>query len=219
MKLFLDTADVKEIATWVETGLVDGVTTNPTHLSKAKVNPKKTVLEICKLLPKGEISVEVTEKKPEAVYKQAKEIAKLSKNILVKIPCQRDYYPVIAKLVQERVKLNITLVFTLVQGLMMAKLGVSYISPFVGRWDDIDVDGVEVLYQLRHMIDTYEYNTGLLAASIRGVRHLHESIAAGADAATVPVDVLEKATEHVLTNQGIEKFDVDWQKLGIKQFP
>jgi len=219
MKLFLDTADVKEIKKWAETGLIDGVTTNPTHLSKAKGNPRKTVLEICKLLPKGLISVEVTEKKPEAVYKQAKAIAKLSKNILVKVPCYRDYYPVIAKLAKERVKLNITLVFTLIQGLMMCKLGVDYISPFVGRWDDIDVDGVDVLYQLRHMIDEYGFDTGLLAASIRGVRHFNEAIVAGADAITVPIAVLEKSTDHLLTNRGIEKFDADWKKLKVSRFP
>lgn len=219
MKLFLDTADVQKIATWKDTGLIDGVTTNPTHLSKEKGNPRKIVLEICKLLPQGLISVEVTEKKPEAVYKQAKAITKLSKNILVKIPCHRDYYPIIAQLAKERVKMNITLVFTLIQGLMMCKLGVDYISPFVGRWDDIDVDGVAVLSQLRAMIDEYGFNTGLLAASVRGVRHLNEVIGVGADAVTVPVTVLEKSTEHLLTDRGIELFDRDWKKLGIKTFP
>ena len=219
MKLFLDTADVKQIKKWKETGLIDGVTTNPTHLSKTKGNPQKTILEICKLLPKGEISVEVTQKKPEDVYKQAKAIAKLSKNILVKIPCHRDYYSVIAKLAKEKIKLNVTLVFTLIQGLMMCKLGVQYISPFVGRWDDIDVDGGEVLYQLRQMIDEYGFQTGLLAASIRGVRHFNDAILAGADVVTVPESVLEKSTDHVLTNRGIEKFDNDWKKLGIRKFP
>ncbi len=219
MKLFLDTADVKEIAKWKGVGLIDGVTTNPTHLSKVKGGPKKTILEICKLLPQGEISVEVTEKKPDAVYKQAKAIAKLSKNILVKIPCHRDYYPVIAKLVKERVKLNVTLVFTLLQGLMMCKLGVKYISPFVGRWDDLDVEGSEVLYQLRQMIDEYGFKTELLAASIRHARHFHEAIMAGSDVVTVPVSVIENASEHLLTDRGIAKFDSDWKKLGIRKFP
>ncbi len=218
MKIFLDTADVKSIALWKKAGIIDGVTTNPTHLSKVG-SPKKTILEICKLLPKGEISVEVTEKKPDAIYKQAKAIAKLSKNILVKIPCQREYYSVISKLVHDGIKLNVTLVFTLIQGLMMCKLGVRYISPFVGRWDDIDVDGPTVLYQLRQMIDEYGYETDLLAASIRHVRHFHEAIMAGSDAVTVPADVLEKATEHVLTDRGIAKFDSDWKKLGIRKFP
>ena len=219
MKIFLDTADVAVIKKWKETGLIDGVTTNPTHLSKAGGDPKKVVLDICKLLPHGEISVEVTEKSPEAVYKQAKKIAAIAKNVLVKIPCHSDYYPIIAKLVKEEVRLNITLVFTLVQGLMMCKLGVHYISPFVGRWDDIDQDGPTVLYQLQQMITEYQYETGVLAASLRHVRHMHEAIMAGANAATVPPDVLEKATEHVLTNKGIELFDADWKKLGVHSFP
>lgn len=219
MKIFLDTADLKAIETWKKTGLIDGVTTNPTHLSKAKGNPTKQVQAIAKLLPKGEISVEVTEKKPDAVYKQAKAIAKLGKNIVVKIPCHSDYYEVIAQLLKDGVKLNITLVFSLVQALFMSKLGVQYISPFVGRWDDIDVEGAELLYNIRHMLDEYGYQTQLLAASIRGVRHFHEAIMAGADVVTVPVDILQKASRHLLTDQGIERFDTDWKKLGIRKFP
>lgn len=219
MKIFLDTADVAVIKKMKETGLIDGITTNPSHLSKAGGDPKQVVLEICKLLPDGEISVEVTEKAPEAVYKQAKSIVALAKNVLIKIPCHRDYYPVIAKLVQEEVPLNITLVFSLVQGLMMAKLGVRYISPFVGRWDDIDQDGPTLLYQLQQMIIEYQYETGVLAASLRHVRHLHEAIMAGVGAATVPPDVLEKASDHVLTTKGIELFDNDWKKLGVRSFP
>ena len=216
MKIFLDTADVKVIEKWKATGLIDGVTTNPTHLSKAKGDPTKLVQAIAKALPKGAISVEVTEKKPDAVYKQAKAIAKLGKNIVVKIPCHADYYEVIAKLLKDGVKLNITLVFSLVQALLMSKLGVQYISPFVGRWDDIDVEGVELLYNIRHMLDEYGYQTQLLAASIRGVRHFHEAIMAGADVVTVPIEILEKASRHVLTDQGIEKFDTDWKKIGIR---
>ncbi len=219
MKIFLDTADFKAIETWKETGLIDGVTTNPTHLSKAKGDPTKLVQAIAKALPKGVISVEVTEKKPDAVYKQAKAIAKLGKNIVIKIPCHADYYGIIAKLIKDGVKLNITLVFSLVQALLMSKLGVQYISPFVGRWDDIDVEGVELLYNIRHMLDEYGYQTQLLAASIRGVRHFHEAIMAGADVITVPVEILEKASRHVLTDQGIEKFDADWKKIGIRKFP
>lgn len=219
MKIFLDTGDIKAIKAWKETGLIDGVTTNPTHLSKAAGSPKKVVVEISSLLPKGEISVEITEKKPDAVYKQAKAIAKLAKNVIVKIPCHRDYYPIIAKLVKEGVALNITLVFTLIQGLMMCKLGVRYISPFVGRWDDIDRDGSALLYELRQMIDWYDYETGLLAASLRHVRHIHEAIMAGADVITAPPEILKKATEHLLTEKGIEKFDSDWKKLGVRKFP
>ncbi len=219
MKIFLDTADLKAIQKWKPTGLINGITTNPSHLSKAGGNPTKQVQAIAKLLPKGAISVEVTEKKPDAVYKQAKAISKLARNIVVKIPCHVDYYEVIAKLCKEGVKLNITLVFTLVQSLFMCKMGVNYISPFIGRWDDIDVDGATLLYRIRQMIDSYGYRTELLAASIRGVRHFHEAIMAGADAVTVPVAVFEKSGSHVLTDQGIEKFDKDWKKLGVRKFP
>lgn len=219
MKIFLDTAHVKDIKKWVEMGLLDGVTTNPSHLSKEGTDPKKIILEICALLPDGEISVEVTEKEPEAVYRQAKEIAALADNIVVKIPCHLDYYPVIKKLVEEDIKINVTLVFTLIQSLMMCKLHVHYISPFVGRWDDIDVEGSDILCEIRQMIDQYDFNTQLLAASLRNVRHIHQAILSDVDIITVPADLLEKSLIHPLTNQGIEKFNTDWQKLGIKQFP
>jgi transaldolase len=219
MKIFLDTAHQATIASWAATGLIDGVTTNPSHLSKEKMSPKELVLEICKLLPDGEISVEVTEKEPDKVYAQALKIAALHKNILVKIPCHKDYYAVIEKLVNDGIKINVTLVFSLVQSLFMCKLGVAYISPFIGRWDDIDVQGADLLFEIREMIDRYNYETQLLAASLRSVRHLHQAITAGADAATVPVAVLEQCATHVLTDRGIALFDADWQKLDIKQFP
>lgn len=219
MKIFLDSAHIPAIAQWSAMGIIDGVTTNPTLLSKEGTDPKKQVLDICALLPHGEISVEVTEKEPQAVYKQAKAIAALAPNIVVKIPCHREYYPVIKKLSDEGIKLNITLVFTLVQSLMMCKMGAHIISPFIGRWDDIDVEGSDILYEIKEMIETYGYETQLLAASLRTVRHIHKSIAAGADIATVPAEVLEKSLSHPLTNQGMAAFEADWQKLGIRQFP
>ena len=219
MKLFLDTANIETIKKWAASGIIDGVTTNPSHLSKEGVDPTKRVLEICSLLPAGEISVEVTEKDPQAVYKQAKKIAQLADNILVKIPCHKDYYAIIKQLVDEGVKINITLVFSVIQGVMMSKLGVFYISPFIGRWDDIDVDGIRLLHEMRQVIFQYGFETGILAASLRHVRHLHDAIMAGADAVTIPIAVLEKALDHPLTDQGIAKFDADWQQLGIKQFP
>lgn len=214
MKLFLDTADIHEIERLIKTGLIDGITTNPTHLSKEGKNPREQIEHICSLLPNGEISVQVTEKQPEAVYMQAKKIAQLANNVLVKIPCHVDYYSVIKRLTDEGVKVNITLVFTVIQGLMMSKLKAHYISPFIGRWDDNDVEGSQVLFQMRHMIDTYGFKTQILAASLRHVRHINYAIEAGCDAATVPVTAFEKAVEHVLTDRGIEQFDADWKKLG-----
>ena len=219
MKIFLDTAHVDTIKQWSTTGLIDGVTTNPTHLSKEGGDPKKIIREICELLPQGDISVQVTEKSPEAVYQQAKVIAKLAPNIVVKVPCSQEFYPVIKKLVEEGVKINITLLFSLVQGLFMGKLGVLYISPFIGRLEDTDADGIALITDLRQMIDQYGFKTQILAASIRSERHLHDVILAGADAATLPVAVLEKASVHPLTDQGRKLFDADWAKLGIRQFP
>jgi transaldolase len=219
MKLFLDTAHIESIKKYIFTGLIDGVTTNPTHLSKQGNNPQEVIKEIQSLLPNRDISVEITEKEPQAVYTQARAIADLGENIVVKIPCHADYFGIIHQLVSEGISLNITLVFSLMQGLFMSKLGVRYISPFVGRLDDMDVDGILLLHQLRDMIDYYGFETELLAASLRSVRHLHESIVAGADVATLPVELLEKSMNHVLTQQGIELFDADWKKSGIRQFP
>jgi len=219
MKIFLDTANIGLIKRWAQTGLIDGVTTNPTHLSKEGGNPTQTVLTICDILPLGTISVEITETDPESVYLQARKIAALSDNIAVKVPCHAKYYTIIKKLVEEGITLNITLVFSLAQGLMMAKLGVDYISPFVGRLDDKGADGVEVVRQLRHMLDWYGFETQLLAASIRDTAHLERVILAGTDIATVPTTVFEQSLEHPLTDAGMEQFLTDWKKLNVSHFP
>ena len=219
MKIFLDTADLQAIKKWHATGVIDGITTNPSHLSKAGGDSAALVKEICTVVADGDVSIEVTEKEPDVVYAQAKKIAQLGNNVVVKIPCDKKYYGIINRLVQENIKLNITLVFTLVQGLMMAKLGVQYISPFVGRLDDIDVEGITLIHEMRHMMDQYNFDTEILAASLRHVRHIHHAIMAGADVATIPIAVFEKMLDHPLTDRGIAKFDADWQKLGIKQFP
>lgn len=219
MKIFLDTANIESIQKWAQTGLIDGVTTNPTHLSKENKNPTEQVRAICSLLPSGVISAEITETEPSKVYTQARAIAEIADNIAVKVPCHAHYYSIIKKLVDEGITLNITLVFSLSQGLMMAKLGTHYISPFIGRLDDINADGMALIRQLRHMLDTYNFDTQLLAASIRDVAHLDGVIDAGADIATVPVEVFEKALAHPLTDKGMAQFLADWQKLNITQFP
>lgn len=219
MKIFLDTAAIDDIKEFVTLGIIDGVTTNPTHLYKAGKAPLETVKEITNLFKNGAISVEVTEQAPKAVYEQAKKIAAIAPNVVVKIPCHEHYYQTIHKLVHENIPLNITLVFSLLQSLMMCKLGVAYISPFVGRLDDIDADGSGLLHDIRHMVDTYHFKTHILAASIRSVSDFHQAVMAGSDAVTVPVDVLRKALVHPLTNHGMQLFNDDWQKLGYKTFP
>jgi transaldolase len=219
MKIFLDTADRTAIKKFVDTGLIDGVTTNPSHLAKEGGDPKHVVMDICKAVPTGDISVEVTQSHPKEVYLQARALAELAPNIVVKIPCHLDYFSTIKRLVDESININVTLVFSLAQALAMAKCGVRYISAMVGRWDDLDVDGVQLLYQIRDMLDRYQYDAQLLAASLRTVRHFHEAIAAGCDVATVPITLLPAAFNHLLTDRGMALFDADWKKLGIDRFP
>lgn len=219
MKIFLDTANYALIERWFQTGLIDGVTTNPTHLSKESGDPVALVKKICALLVDRHVSVEVTETAPDRVYTQAKTLAALSANVVVKIPCHPDYLGIIQKLAHEEIPLNITLVFNLMQGMCMSKLGVVYISPFVGRLDDSGVDGTALLSELSDMLDTYDYETELLAASIRHVGHVNAAMQAGVDVITLPPDILEQSLEHPLTNRGMEIFANDWKKLGIQTFP
>jgi transaldolase len=215
MKLFLDTASRELIKDWISTGVIDGVTTNPSLLSKEDPNVKKVLLDICGMVA-GDVSIEVVEKEPEAVYKQALQISKLAKNVVVKIPFAKVYLPVISRLVKEGVKINATLVFSVAQALLLSKLGVKYISPFIGRWDDIDIDGMTLIRDLMIMKENYGFESEILAASIRSVIHLQKSIIMGADVATIPPNLLDKVFKHPLTLQGIEKFDADWNKLGRK---
>ncbi len=220
MKIFLDTADIEDIQKWIQTGVVDGITTNPTLLARQNVDPRQHILKICEIVGGRPVSVEVTEKEPEKVYKQALKITELADNIVVKIPCHKDYYSVIQKLVKQGIKLNITLVFTMLQSLLMCKLGVDYISPFIGRLDDIDQNGSALIEEIRIMMDQYVFlNTQILAASVRHEQHIHNAALAGADVVTVPTKVLQKATEHELTGKGIKLFLDDWQKLNITKFP
>lgn len=213
MKLFLDSANRKEIEKYLATGLVDGVTTNPSLLSAQGQNTKEVILDILRMVP-GDVSIEVVEKSPDAVYAQAHQIAKLGDNAVVKIPFALDYLPTIAKLVEDGVKLNITLVFNVLQALMVAKLGVAYISPFIGRLDDIGSDGMVLIEDLVTLKQQYEFPTEILAASIRHVMHWERVALLGADIATVPPQLIEAACKHPLTESGIKKFDEDWKKLG-----
>ncbi len=213
MKIFLDSADRKLIEKYLSTGLIDGVTTNPSLLSAQGQNTKEVILDILRMVP-GDVSIEVVEKSPDAVYEQAHQIAKLGDNAIVKIPFAFEYLPIIAKLVEDGVQLNITLVFSALQALMVAKLGVTYISPFVGRLDDIGSDGMVLIEDLVTLKQQYEFPSQILAASIRHVMHWERAALLGADVATVPPALIEAACHHPLTELGIKKFDQDWQKLG-----
>jgi transaldolase len=215
MKIFLDTANRDVIKKWLPTGLIDGVTTNPSLLSKEGSSPKQVLMEICAMVP-GDVSIEVVEKTPEAVYKQAKEIAAFAQNVVVKIPCLQEYVPVMHKLIQEGVKINATLVFSEIQALLMAKIGVTYISPFVGRWDDIGNDGIELVENMVEIKRNYEFEAEILAASIRPVLHWTRAALVGADIVTLPASVIEQGMKHPLTDKGVQLFDADWLKTGRK---
>ena len=216
MKLFLDTADRKVIKKWIPSGIIDGVTTNPTLLSKEDKNTREVLLDICNTVP-GDVSIEVVKTAPHDVYKQAKEIASLASNVVVKIPFKEEYLPVIANLVKEGVAINVTLIFSLLQALLVAKLGVKYISPFVGRWDDIDIDGMQLIHDIRDMLDNYDFSSQIITASIRHMMHWHEAAMIGSDVATIPPKLLEQVMHHPLTERGIAKFDADWQSIGKKE--
>lgn len=219
MKFFLDTANLNAIEKAHETGLINGITTNPTHLSKEGGDIITLIKRICKIMEPDDVSVEITEKESAAVYKQAKEIAALASNVVVKVPCHKEYAPIIKKLVEDGVAVNITLLFSVNQGLLMSKLGVKYISPFIGRLDDIDVEGIDVIYDLKQIMHNYNFTTQILAASMRSPLHIHQAALAGADIATVPVKLFESLLDHPLTDKGMLLFDEDWKKLGIKKFP
>lgn len=222
MQIFLDTADIIAIERALKTGLINGITTNPTLLSKVLAGNKdiaQLLKKMCELMDPLDVSIEVTERDPKAVYEQAKKIAALAPNVVVKIPCAPEYLEIIDKLVQEEIALNITLVFSFLQGLLMSKLGVKYISPFIGRLDDIDSNGLELIEDLKTGLDNYGYETQILAASIRNIRQVHQVALLGADVVTMPVELFEKLLGHPLTESGMKQFDFDWKKLGITQFP
>lgn len=219
MKIFLDTAHITAINEALVTGLVDGITTNPTLLSKEGGTPLELLTKLCALVHPRPVSIEVTESDPLLAYHQAQALSRIAPNVVVKIPCAYEYLPIIHKLVQEKVPVNITLLFSLNQGLLMAKLGVNYISPFIGRLDDTETDGINLITDLRAMLDTYNFQTQLLAASIRSSLHLHRAALAGADISTVPIALFQSLLNHPLTDKGRALFDSDWKKLGISKFP
>jgi transaldolase len=219
MEIFLDTANLASIEKGKATGLTNGITTNPTHLSKESGDIKGLLLRICQVMAPYDVSIEVTEQEPQKVYEQAKRIAALASNVVVKVPCHNQYVPIVKRLVDEGVAINITLLFSAVQGLMMAKLGVKYISPFIGRLDDIDTNGMQVIADLRRILDNYQFKTQILAASIRHPLHVHQVALLGANVATIPVKLFESLLDYPLTDKGMAQFDQDWRKLGLSTFP
>lgn len=212
MKFFLDTANVQEIKRIVKLGLVDGVTTNPSIIAKEGVEFKTRIQEICSMVP-GPVSAEVIGLTVEEMVNEGREIAKWSDNIVVKIPMTEAGLEAVYMLSQENIKTNVTLVFTEAQGLMAAKAGATYISPFIGRLDDIGVEGLSLIRNLKIILDNYRLKTEIIAASVRNLDHLVQTSIAGAHIATIPGSLLPNLWSHPLTDSGIATFLRDWEKV------
>ncbi len=213
MKFFLDTADIEEIKTGIKWGVVDGVTTNPSLYAKVGGSYEEILKEICSLT-KGPVSAEVISDDADGMVKEGLAFAKIAPNIVVKVALTTAGLEAISRLAAEGIKTNCTLIFTANQGLMAAKAGASLISPFVGRLDDINEDGMIVIQELAEIFANYEGldHCEILAASIRHPRHVTESALAGAHVTTMPLKVLEQMTKHPLTDKGIAIFKSDWAK-------
>ena len=213
MKFFLDTADVDEIREWSQTGLLDGVTTNPSLILKSGRNIKEVLAEICDLV-EGDVSGEVAATDYDTMLKEGRELAKIADNICIKLPITMDGLRACKTLVDEGFKTNMTLCFNANQALLVAKAGGTYVSPFIGRLDDMGIDGMELIQEVRAIYDNYGYETEILAASIRTVNHVKDCALVGADVATMPPSTIEKLVKHPLTDNGLAAFLADWEKTG-----
>src|SRR3989441_810283 len=214
MKFFLDTASLKDISWASQAGLIDGVTTNPSLLAKqaADLDPKDVLKEICSLVD-GPVSAEVVALDTDGMVREGSELAKIADNIVVKIPMTEAGMVAVRRLAADGIKTNVTLCFSSVQCLLAAKAGATYVSPFIGRIDDVGQEGMDVIREARVIFDNYQIATEILAASIRHPRHVVDAAMIGADVATLPPDVLKKLLLHPLTDRGLDQFLADWNKL------
>ncbi len=213
MKFFVDTAEINEIKDLAATGLLDGVTTNPSLIAKSGRDFKEVIAEICHAV-EGPVSAEVTALDADGMITEGRKLAKIAKNVAVKVPLTLDGLKACRTLSQAGTMVNVTLCFSANQALLAAKSGATFISPFIGRLDDINIDGMELIREIRQIYDNYDFTTEILAASIRTPNHVKEAALVGADVATVPPNVLKGLVKHPLTDKGIESFMADWKKTG-----
>lgn len=219
MKFFLDTANIEEIKEGISWGCVDGLTTNPTLISKEMKGDrdfKSMVSEILKIVP-GPVSLEVTATEHEGMVTEAKKLRKLGENVVIKIPTTLEGLKAIKELKNMNIATNATLVFSVNQALLVAKAGATYVSPFVGRLDDISEDGMALIEDIKTVYDNYSIDTKIIVASIRHPVHVREAALIGADIATMPFDVLKKLINHPKTDEGLKKFLDDWEKIDKKK--
>jgi transaldolase len=213
MKFFADTAEIEDIKKLHETGLLDGITTNPSLIAKSGRDFKEVIKEICAIVP-GPVSAEVASTDFDTIMKEAHVLRKLADNVVVKLPLTVDGLKACKVLTGEGTKTNVTLCFSPNQALLAAKVGATYISPFIGRLDDINLEGMQLIRDIRQIYDNYAFSTEILAASIRSANHVTEAALAGADVATIPPAVIYKLADHPLTKSGLEQFVKDWKGTG-----
>jgi transaldolase len=212
VKFYIDTADINEIREGLALGLVDGVTTNPSLVAKTGRDFKDVLKDICKEV-NGPISAEVVSLESDKMVAEGRELAKLHDNIVVKIPMGTEGIKAVKRFAADRIKTNVTLIFSPLQALLCAKAGASYCSPFVGRLDDVGTVGMDLIANIRTIFDNYEYSTEILVASVRSPIHVLDSALAGADIATMPLSVIKSLANHPLTDKGIQIFLKDWEKV------
>ncbi len=215
MKLFLDTANIDDIKKYASWGLVDGVTTNPSLIAKEGVSMEKRIKEITKVI-KGPVSAEVISKDAKSMITEGKKYAKWAKNIYVKCPMTPEGMIATQALSKAGIPVNVTLVFSAAQALIAAKAGAAFVSPFVGRIDDMGQDGMQLIEEITTIYAQFNFKTQVLAASIRSARQVTDAAIMGADICTVPAGIYEKLIKHPLTDQGLAKFDADWKKAQKK---
>ncbi|BCB95603.1 putative transaldolase [Dissulfurispira thermophila] len=212
MKFFIDTANIEEIKKAWELGVIDGVTTNPSLISKEKREPIGLLKEICSIVD-GPISAEAVSLKADEIVKEAEKLANIHENIVVKIPMTEDGLRAVKRLSAEGIKTNVTLIFSASQALIAAKAGATYVSPFVGRLDDISHVGMNIIADIQDIYENYFFDTEIIVASIRNPLHVVEAAKIGADIATIPYSVISQLIKHPLTNIGIERFLKDWEDV------
>ena len=215
MKFFVDTADVDAIRELNDLGMVDGVTTNPSIIAKSGRNIEEVTREICEMVA-GPVSAEVVANDAEGMITEGRHLAKIASNITIKVPLTWDGLKACKVLSGEGHKLNVTLCFSAAQAILAAKAGATFISPFIGRLDDINLDGMELIAQIREIYDNYDFQTEILAASIRSVNHITDAARIGADVITAPPSIIKAMASHVLTDKGLAQFNADWAKTGQK---
>ena len=213
MKFFVDTADIGEIRELNEAGLIDGVTTNPSLILKAGRPMKDVIADICAAV-EGPVSAEVTALTAEEMVREGKVLAEIASNVCIKLPLTLDGLKACKHLTDEGFETNVTLCFSATQALLAAKAGATYVSPFIGRLDDININGMDLIADIRRIFDNYDFETQILAASIRTLNHVREAALIGADVATVPTSTLKALVKHPLTDKGLETFLADWKKTG-----